>query len=139
MQRLTPRMIIKSKYPALLADASLVEVLCELSMKLQTYDSRGLWNVLTTLRGPDNEIELVKLATTGLVRKCLFGDRAIRPYDEQGTLIGPGGCVYPATDKAEYVELRKSLELNHFVTHGKMAFKALGLEWDKLNTFEAEE
>lgn len=84
-----------------------------------------LWSVLTALRGPDNDDEVVKKATTAVIRW-----KVGIPKDNSG------GAVVNA-DSSEYKNIRVGLTSEfcspHFLVHVQNAFTALGLEWSGVN------
>lgn len=109
------------------------EELGKILVEMGESDETGaLWNVLTALRGPDNEDEDVKRATTEVIRWHFLGKDPnmdgfsgsfVGPDDEGSRrlrvfLSGPSGAI----------------ELSHFRGHAKLAFAALGLKWDEVNT-----
>jgi hypothetical protein len=93
-------------------------------------EKRMLWDVLTALRGPDEEAvadcnggripaNLVKDATTAVIRDAVFSHDA-------GMLIG----VIIQSDCEESRHVRSAMRvLKHFENHARCAFRALGLEW----------
>lgn len=89
-----------------------------------------LWHVLGAIRGPDHDpysghTERVKRATTGLIRYAAFGDGA--SYH---------GAVVTRRDNDEYLDLRNNLRDkygDHFGAHTESAFRALGLDYRKIN------
>ncbi len=95
-----------------------------------TEEQRKLWNVLTALRGPDNNNCAVKHATTAVIRHAFLGSKAtsskvasyladVAPDSEQ-SLLWRGKSVY-------------DLGGDHFVSHASRAFTALDLSWDRVN------
>lgn len=76
--------------------------------------------MLTALRGPDApSLQKYKNATTAVIRhKVGFNYRV--------------GDV--AIDDIDRVKLRAKLPSGHFKHHAAMAFIALGLKWDELNS-----
>lgn len=87
---------------------------------------KELWDILTALRGPDNNDPLVKAATTEVIRRAL------------GMSIS-SNLALVSSDLPYKVEHRKRMVAgtarvtDHFLTHAKSAFAALGLKWDELN------
>ena len=79
-----------------------------------------IWDILTALRGPDNYDHDLKKATTGLVRKAVFGSIDL-----------PMAIVTPR-DFAVYVD-KRTHSSGHFSNHAENAFNALGLKWDEVN------
>jgi hypothetical protein len=98
------------------------QVLREIGKYLAIQDAKGeaVWDVLTALRGPDNESYPVKEATTAVIRWHLVGD-----------MSGAGLDSNP--DSEQLLEIRKELKGNHFKSHVYNAFTALGLEWGEVN------
>ena len=83
--------------------------------------SKNLWNVLSALRGPDEDnLGHVKFDTTGVIRHTV------------GIIPGPTWMV-AVPDAQRYANARKTLEDSHFVIHARRAFIALGLKWDEVN------
>lgn len=96
-------------------------------------EAEQLWDVLTALRGPDNEDGDVKLATTEVIRWHFLG-KAPDMTSFSGSFIAP--------DSIGSMHMRVYLEANkwyatpsngHFLGHAMRAFKALGLKWDEVN------
>lgn len=98
------------------------------STDVEGEDKKEVWDILSALRGPDDDDLEKKLATTAILRAKVF----------------PNGREWLETHVADimddcrgFVSRRLSLpktELEHFVEHARMAFRALGLKWDKENT-----
>lgn len=90
-------------------------------------ESKKLWWVLTALRGPDNDNEYQKNATTGVIRHAagLRGG------------VGNGATTNPDSHDA-LVHRTNSFSPNdyHFKLHAKKAFETLGLDWDRINWTE---
>jgi hypothetical protein len=80
-----------------------------------------IWHILTALRGPDDENYDLKNATTGLIRKAVFGNIEL-------TL-----AIVSKKDYTHYVDRRLSSS-GHFASHAAAAFEALGLKWNEVNT-----
>lgn len=93
-----------------------------LSQKLNNHE---LWDVLTALRGPDNEGLDIKSATTAVIRKAIGLD----PYDS-----GVPAYVIDS-DSEKNVAVRKNMNVHytHFCSHAYSAFCALGLKWEEVN------
>ncbi len=79
-----------------------------------------IWSILTALRGPDNQDAYLKDATTGLVRKAVFGNILV-PF-----------AVVTEMDFSNYIDKRKDSS-GHFSYHAKEAFETLNLKWDEVN------
>jgi hypothetical protein len=82
-----------------------------------------VWDVMTALRGPDDQDWQVKNATTAVIRDTLMRGNTHLWYTS-----------FP--DLPDFVEVRRGEEMSsepHFYCHAQSAFRALGLEWDKLN------
>jgi hypothetical protein len=83
----------------------------------------ALWNVLSALRGPDEDdrMEALKCSTTAVIRHAIG-------LKTDSLVIGP--------DEDRAVEVRKMVEElapTHFIWHAKNAFSALGLKWAENN------
>lgn len=98
-------------------------------LKRNDGESEILWDVLTALRGPDDENENDKRATTEVIRYRLFGNAGRESSDGQRNL---NGCLY-GPDSESYVKIRERLPPSHFKGHAKKAFDALGLSWREVN------
>jgi hypothetical protein len=88
------------------------------------YKGEELWSILTALRGPDNQSEMAKDATTAIIRHTL------------GLKNGNIGLFISHKDNEYYAKLRTSVREysgHHFHYHAKKAFKALNLKWDEVN------
>jgi hypothetical protein len=98
-------------------------------------DRRDVWHVLSALRGPDeSSAGLLKEATTAVIRNKLFGQDA----NFVSNVLGID--VYQ--DNNYRVEDRTKVNQGaptHFQLHAINAFRALGLEWSKLNESPKEE
>lgn len=94
-----------------------------------------LWSILTALRGPDDgeykERTKLKNATTAVIRYTLL--KRVRKLSIEDLNNIQNWWLSCSFDKEEYVELRKTLNHNHFCTHCRNAFDFLGLRWDELN------
>lgn len=96
-----------------------------------TENARDLWDVMTALRGPDNEDDDIKRATTEVIRWHLLGK------DPNMSHFSGSYC---GQDSEADMRLRLHLtqacpeEGLHFLNHATKAFEALGLVWDKVNT-----
>lgn len=84
-------------------------------------ERRKLWNVLTALRGPDNQDRESKLACVSLIRRAVAGQ----------SFVDFGG--YNRFDSEEDVEIRRRMPESHFQQHMRWAFAALDLYWHKVN------
>lgn len=107
--------------------------------RMDAAERKRLWNVLTALRGPDKIIGATrnlflnyKRATTAVIRTAAL------PY------LSSVADVMTAVDDAEKMALRRTLRTKkrrwptafkdnnqHFFTHARDAFNALGLEWEQ--------
>lgn len=84
-------------------------------------NSRDLWNVLTALRGPDNELQNIKESTTAVIRHKIGLSRNSLGID-----------VFPDCEGA--MNNRNTMtKYTHFRIHVEQAFRVLGLVWDKVN------
>lgn len=91
--------------------------------------SKLAWAMLTGLNGPGErpEAERIKRATAGIIRWVVFGKAYL------------ADAIVTREDTFEYVFVRQQLDpKDHFTHHAKEAFKALGLEWDKINDLNRE-
>jgi hypothetical protein len=99
---------------------------------LQEDGGLRLWNVLTGLRGPDwtnDPVDHRKLATASVVRRVAFPECA---------QWGSNGAFYEK-DCQSHVTTRKYMNEDttnpsHYREHAQMAFDALGLKWDSVNS-----
>lgn len=94
-------------------------------LEMGSYETEKFWDILTALRGPDDENTHVKRATTELIRAAVFGRQA-------------GALVYEVAlidwlDRPEDVEVRDKMQDSHFRVHAIKAFLALGLNWSSCN------
>jgi len=103
--------------------------LAELVNGLPYEEQKVLWDVMSALRGPDNDDLTLKHATTSIIRQKLFG-----------TYCTLGGYVDINGDTLQRVELRQANQhINychpnrHFLMHAQRAFETLGLNWEALN------
>jgi hypothetical protein len=82
-----------------------------------------IWDVLSALRGPDDDTEVFKTATTEVIRWKLGFKKEI--------------YFNTSPDSDPKVYTRKNMSASsagyHFYSHALKAFTALGLEWDSLN------
>lgn len=89
-------------------------------------ESRELWDVLTALRGPDNNREIDKNAATAVIRHAV----GLKGYTRDYSFV-----VLP--DSVQSAEQRQVLEReivdSHFRRHAQLAFEALELKWDEVN------
>jgi len=84
------------------------------------YEKGSLWDVLSALRGPDDQNSEVKMATTAVIRQT-FLPQGLPDYLGQW-------------DDAEgFPAHRTNMEQGHFRSHARDAFVALGLKWGKVN------
>jgi hypothetical protein len=84
-------------------------------------ERKKLWNILTALRGPDNQDRESKLACVSLIRRAAVGQ----------SFVDFGG--YNRFDSEEDVEIRRRMPESHFQQHMRWAFAALDLYWHKVN------
>lgn len=86
-----------------------------------------LWDILSALRGPDDQNAEMKAATTAVIRCKLFGAYTI------------DGIADANIDTEEKAESRKrwvvSSISDHFIFHARSAFAALGMVWAQKNYF----
>ena len=95
------------------------------------YESKNLWAVLTALRGPDNDGQEQKWATTSVIRHAA----GLSPF---GAI---SGRAIINSDTSEYAKLRaekyskefRDWKWDHFYSHAVKAFDALGLLWEQEN------
>lgn len=88
------------------------------------YKGQDLWNILTALRGPDNGDNLLKEATTAVLRHKLW-------LDEWSI-----GLFASNPDEQALLEIRKQIDVgenSHFTRHIMAAFKSIGLNWNGVN------
>src|SRR5712664_690782 len=97
-------------------------------------DKRDVWHVLSALRGPDeSQAYLLKEATTAVIRNKLFGQDANFVSNVLGIDVYQDNN-YRVEDRAKVDQDAPT----HFQLHTINAFKALGLEWGKLNESKEE-
>src|SRR6266498_1616369 len=108
----------------------------------ELHAGQKVWDILSALRGPDNDKMDVKLATTSVIRYQLLKLSGALP--EKGILSLPGGPICNE-DTPAFVSLRIALSKEymndadkhpafyHFISHAKRAFHSLGLKWDEVN------
>jgi hypothetical protein len=101
-------------------------------------DGKTLWNIISALRGPDRDLRIlgdkeldmnsVKDATTCVLRYALGLNYGIQD--------GTGGNYWFSVnaDTKAFAEYRKNIPYDHFGQHARDAFRALGLEWTKVNS-----
>lgn len=112
------------------------EILQQIANLLSEDDNEGLalnmhsegsklWCVLTALRGPDNNDDGIKRATTAVIRRKV----GIREDNSGRAIVN--------TDSSEYKNTRARLASwfvsSHFLEHAQNAFSALGLKWNEVN------
>lgn len=103
------------------------EMLALLRLFFRTADGnhpQKLWDVLTALRGPDdnqNRME-IKEATTAVIR------RSVLRIDQDKVLAMVQG------DQLGNIPVRHDIPYGHFKTHARNAFYALGLDWGANNS-----
>jgi hypothetical protein len=82
----------------------------------------ALWNVLSALRGPDEDdhMDALKCSTTAVIRHAIG-------LKTDSLVICP--------DEERAVEARKMVDdaTTHFIWHAKNAFSVLGLKWTENN------
>jgi hypothetical protein len=106
-------------------------------------ESKQLWDVLSALRGPDSVSEVAlfgptvdhyrmnqedavaKEATTEVIRHTIG-------------LSGDGLGILISPDQAGAEVVREKIPNGHFKLHALLAFKTLGLDWDKVNQPNAD-
>lgn len=97
--------------------------------------SRKLWDVLSALRGPDSDNSTEKFISTEVIRDYIG-------LKDAGPLL-----IMSSGDSEEKLERRLELfpldgrvfgprleRWTHFSNHALLAFQALGLKWDRVNT-----
>ncbi len=92
---------------------------------IEIEERRKLWNVLSALRGPDNEDGAAKLACVSQIRRAVAGQ----------SFTDFGG--YHRFDSQEDAKIRSKMTNCHFKLHMQAAFEALSLHWydvNRLNT-----
>ena len=90
--------------------------------------ARQLWDVLSALRGPDNENNEVKHATTAIIRAACFP----KTYSGGDICIPATMCHDSERDRDARTASNKIGY--HFRRHAQTAFDALGLSWHEVNT-----
>ena len=80
-----------------------------------------LWNVLSALRGPDNQDGATKLACVSQIRRAVAG----QSFTDFG--------AYHRFDREEDAQIRSKMKNCHFKFHMQAAFEALGLHWYDVN------
>jgi hypothetical protein len=88
-------------------------------------ERKGVYDVLTALRGPDNDDWDLKDQTTAVIRYAALGRVA----------LGDAGAIVHR-DHPTYALARQNfgaLYEPHFMGHAKLAFAALGLKWNDYN------
>lgn len=97
-----------------------------------TIDGEGgkLWDVLTALRGPDNEDVELKLTTTAPIRRAAFPklQESLQTTSREGTMRWVPGYswTWPAMgDREKFTEV--SAPRFHFGWHANGAARVLGL------------
>lgn len=106
-------------------------------------DGKLIWNVVSALRGPDRNLIVdggerdmtdVKDATTCVLRYALGLNYGIR----NGRFVG-SYWFSVHEDTKEFAEYRRErIPYDHFGLHARDAFRALGLSWDRVNTFKVK-
>lgn len=86
-------------------------------------ESYCLWHVLSALRGPDDGDDYIKRATTAVIRQAIG-----MKNDTVPALVREDS----STSKTKRVEMDDG-SYNHFKCHAISAFRALGLDWDRVN------
>jgi hypothetical protein len=83
---------------------------------------KRVWNVITALRGPDDENTFLKEATTAVIRHKVMGG-----HIPVGAIINPDNDVY--------AKHRRNMDAryDHFSRHVMYAFDALKLDWNGTN------
>jgi hypothetical protein len=84
-------------------------------------ERKELWDILTALRGPDNQDGTVKLACVSQIRRAVAG----QSFTDFG--------AYHRFDSEEDANIRSKMETSHFKLHMHAAFEALGLHWYAVN------
>ena len=88
--------------------------------------SKELWEILTSLRGPDSRNRKIKFATTTVIRDVAFPKRPCE------------NLSFFTKDSKERAARRKKLfqgkeDANHFREHVEAAFESLGLKLFETN------
>lgn len=90
-------------------------------------EAEKLWDMLTALRGPDDENFRLKDAVTVPFREAFLGEEAaIMVQQHQGAFTREH-----RSNKKEHLKIRETMSDGHFRGHLKKAFKAIGLDWNK--------
>ena len=90
-----------------------------------SYEEAGkLWNMLTALRGPDDESHDLKNAATIPFREAFLGEEAAYMVQQR-----QGALTKEYKGKKEHLKIRETMNEGHFRLHLVNAFKAIGLEW----------
>ncbi|MFI5355197.1 MAG: hypothetical protein ACHQX0_06260 [Desulfobaccales bacterium] len=104
------------------------------------YREAHLWDILSALRGPDDGNEDLKVATTAVIRYTVFGpglrDMGMVCLPDSGASLRTRQSFNEfgqAFDKDGQVINPNRFENIHFFGHARRAFKALGLDWDRVN------
>ena len=79
---------------------------------IEIEERRNLWNVLTALRGPDDQDDTVKLACVSQIRRAVAG----QSFADFG--------AYHRFDSEEDANIRSKMETSHFKLHMHAAFEA---------------
>jgi hypothetical protein len=95
-------------------------------------DQQKVWQILTALRGPDDEgpgslekaqtRSRIKAATTAVIRRAVFGEAS-----------AVDSCAITRPDTTYSAEVRLDVPPGHFGSHVEDAFNALGLNWGGVN------
>ncbi|HWY36161.1 MAG TPA: hypothetical protein VNX68_16065 [Nitrosopumilaceae archaeon] len=94
-----------------------------------TDEGHKLWDILTALRGPDNEDRTIKDEITAVIR-----NKALPSCDKYGAIVCSDA---PDSGRIRYAIHTKAIvehsDIIHFFFHAKRAFNALGLKWEEVN------
>lgn len=101
--------------------------------KTDQEEGQKLWDMLTALRGPDNEDVENKEAATVLIRRRFLGEKGATII---GTYYADTGITRSAT---KLLNIRTGMDDRHFKSHAQKAFQALGLKWDGLESGKYKE
>lgn len=96
--------------------------------EIDSEERRNVWDVLTALRGPDNEsLYDIKQNATTVLRYALLG--------KEGYSLPLGADVFADSDhkSKRRTELEKDADNFHFYNHLKRGFNALSLKWNEEN------
>jgi hypothetical protein len=88
------------------------------SSQVSKEEKLAVWSILVALRGPDQVSKSLKEATTNVIRYALFGSTVV-----------PGTTIRSNFDSYTHSSKRASAKNDHFLSHAKKAFTALGLPW----------